>query len=215
MSQPLTRVTLTWAQTLNGYIALSRPSRLSLSGKESMEVTHRLRSEHTAILVGVNTVLSDDPRLTCRLGKVERQPVRIILDSRLRTPPTARLFEDIEQAELWILCVAPDAAREKNLRDRHARVIRLPDLNPTSVRRFLSEAGVASVMVEGGSAVLSSFWQQRVYDRLVITVTPTFLGSGIPALNLKNFSIPDELFTVEGGVWSIQGRDAVFDWSKR
>lgn len=214
MSHVVTRVTLTWAQTLDGFIAPTVPARLPLSGQEALEFTHQLRAQHRSILIGVGTALSDDPQLTCRFGPKTTQPVRIILDSRLRLQPTARLFEDIEQAELWVLCTSPDPNQERLLGSKGAKVIRLPDLGPATVLGFLSHSAIESVLIEGGSAVLTRFWQERLFDRLVITITPNLIESGLPALKSGKSTTAEDLIPIQGGEWRILGQDVVYDWRK-
>src|SRR5512143_2126154 len=116
--------TLTYAQSLDGSIAARRDQRLELSGEESRVMTHRLRAAHAAILVGIGTVLADDPRLTARLvGGPDPQPV--ILDSHLRVPASARLLQNILKP--WIITTeAADPHRKGALEAAGARLITAP-----------------------------------------------------------------------------------------
>lgn len=177
-------------------------------------MTHRLRAEHDAILVGIGTILQDDPRLTCRLPEPPRQPVRVVLDTHLRLPTGARLFDDVSLSPVWVLCVTPAPERKAALEGRGARIHALPDLKPPTVCAFLEREGLSSVLVEGGSGILTSFFQSDCFDRLVITITPTLLGSGLPAIRFPSPTGASDLRRFPGAQWRIEGEDVVLDWSR-
>ncbi len=176
-------VTVTFAQSLDGSIAVRGNERLVLSGPETKLMTHRLRSAHDAILVGINTVLTDDPKLTARLtGGPHPQPV--VLDSRLRIPDHARLWQ---HPRGLILAAGPEASPERvaALEARGATVLILPrqedGLDLHALLDALAARGVCSLMVEGGAQVLSAFLRHRLADWLVLTITPHLIG-GVPSL---------------------------------
>ena len=173
-------VTLSYAQSLDGCIAMHPGRPIRLSGAESEAMTHSVRGVHDAILVGIGTVLADDPGLTVRLAK-GAQPQPVILDSRLRFPLTAQLLgaNDIRP---WIATTeqaSPD--RRKALEGAGARVICLPSNNrgwvdlPALLSR-LGEEAMGSVMVEGGARVITSFLTEKLVDHVVLTVAPVVLG---------------------------------------
>lgn len=172
-------VTLSYAQSLDGSLAGKAGQPLGLSGPEALKMTHKLRAAHAAILVGSGTLLADDPRLTARdVAGTSPQPV--ILDSRLRTPHTARIFE--HPKPVWIATTdAADPARVAALEKCGARLFFLPaeqagGLDLPSLLRTLAGEGVDSLMVEGGAQVISSFLSQRLAQQVVITVAPVFVG---------------------------------------
>lgn len=176
-------VTLTYAQSLDGSIAARRGQPLPLSGPEAIAFTHRLRAAHDAILVGVDTVLADDPRLTVRLAPGEN-PRPVVLDSSLRIPPGARLLRGEKLP--WIFCTerAPEE-REEELVTTGATIIRVVSDDAGRVALYpalqqLAAAGIRSLMVEGGAAVITSFLSSGLADRLVVTVVPLLVG-GFPA----------------------------------
>lgn len=176
-------VTLTYAQSIDGSIAVRRGQPLPLSGPEAMAFTHRLRAAHDAILVGVNTVLADDPRLTVRLASGE-DPQPVVLDSSLRFPPGARLLRG-EKLPLIICTERAPEEREEALVAAGATIVRVASddtgrvaLHPALQR--LAAAGIRSLMVEGGAAVITSFLSSGLADRLVVTVVPLLVG-GLPA----------------------------------
>ncbi len=177
-------VTLSYAQSLDGSIALRRGERLALSGPESHKLTHQLRAQHDAILVGIGTVLSDDPQLNVRLAE-GKNPRIVVLDSQLRTPRKARLVN----SKPFIFCVA-SADREAQQKLEQAGAAVEPQLeketNLVNLPEMLSrlwELGIHTVMVEGGGEVISSFLSENLVDRAVITIAPQFVGGyKIPGL---------------------------------
>ncbi len=177
-------VTVTYAQSVDGSIAAADGGRLLLSSPASLRLTHALRAAHNAILVGAGTVLADDPSLTLRLAQGEH-PQPVVLDSRLRIPETARLLRG--PRPVWIATTAAaDPARRARLEALGARVCVLPadadgrvDLH--ALLSGLGQAGMYSLMVEGGAAVLAAFLGGGLADAAVVTVAPRFVG-GLPAL---------------------------------
>jgi len=172
-------VTLTYAQSLDGSIATADGSPLAISGSESMSFTHQLRATHDAILVGIGTVLSDDPRLNVRHSS-GKHPTPVVLDSQLRFPTDARLLS--REGPKPIIATndkAPDD-RKHALEAEGATVVRL-SCDPRGIcldplMADLAERGVESVMVEGGTEVISSFMRQQMVDHLILTVAPMFVG---------------------------------------
>ncbi len=172
-------VTLSYAQSLDGSISAQRGEQMAISGPESLEMTHRLRAEHDAILVGIGTVLADDPRLTVRLVEGS-DPQPIIVDSQLRCPLNARLLQEgsnpwiatTESAELGLqLCLEAAGARVLHLpANKNGRV----DL--AKLLQLLKQLGVRSLMVEGGAEIISSFLAAHLADRLVVTIAPMLVG---------------------------------------
>ncbi len=173
-------VTLAYAQSLDGSISFRRGRPMTLSCPEALELTHRLRARHDAILVGVGTVLADDPRLTVRLVD-GRNPRPLVLDSRLRTPPEAQLLRDGELRPWIVTTERADPERAGALEAAGARIVRLPanDRGRVGLRgllTFLQSEGLRSVMVEGGARVITSFLREGFVDRLAITVAPVLVG---------------------------------------
>jgi GTP cyclohydrolase II len=178
-------VTLTYAQSLDGSIAARRDRRLELSGDESRAMTHRLRAAHAAILVGIGTLLADDPRLSARLaGGPDPQPV--ILDSHLRFPLDARLLQN-PLLKPWIFTsAAASPERRAELEQVGAHLVTIPAaagglLDLSAMIAILGERGLSSLMVEGGARVITRFLAERLPDWLVITIAPLFVG-GQPAV---------------------------------
>jgi riboflavin-specific deaminase-like protein len=177
-------VTVSWARSVTGAIAAADGARTALSGTESLLLTHRLRAMHEAILVGIRTVLSDDPLLSVRLVE-GAQPQPVILDSHLRFPLEARLLSRTDRKP-WIFHregaeSARGAAerRARALAAAGARLFPVPAGNGgLDLRRVLAGLlveGIHSLMVEGGARVLGSFISQGLASQAVITVSPTVI----------------------------------------
>lgn len=200
-------VTLSWAQTLNGAIAAEKGRPLEISGGESMAMTHALRSLHDGILVGIGTVLADNPQLTVRLV-TGPQPRPIVLDSRLRTPPEARIMARGDLRP-WIFHADEEPARAAALARGGARLTRVchagTGLDLAEVGRALFAGGVRSVMVEGGAEVLYSFLSAGLFSQVVVTVSPSLAAGYIlhPAAALFRET-----------AWERVGEDAVL-WAAR
>ena len=172
-------ITLTYAQSLDGSIAL-RPGRpLALSCPESSALTHGLRAAHDAILVGIGTVLADDPRLNVRLAQGP-DPQPVVLDSRLRTPLYVHLMADGRSP--WIFAgQGAERSRQEALERAGARVFRVPSnragmVDLPALLEQLGGLGVNSLMVEGGAQVIGSFLASRLVDQMVLTIAPLLVG---------------------------------------
>ncbi|MCV0413694.1 MAG: deaminase [Brevundimonas sp.] len=166
------RVTLKLATSLDGRIATASGESRWITGEAARLEGHRLRAAHDAILVGVETVLHDDPELTARLpGRAVDQPLRVVLDSRLRTPATAKLAGE----NTLILTAAPPAP----VGAARVRQVETEDGRPSipAVLRALDSAGVASLLIEGGGQVAASFLRAGAVDRLEWFRAPILLGA--------------------------------------
>ena len=177
-------VVLKYAQTLDGRIATRTGDAKWISGEPERQVSHAMRAGVDAVLVGARTLLQDDPQLTVRMVP-GASPLRVVLDSRLRTPLTAKVLSD--DAATVILC-RPDAdpARRAALVSAGATVRDVapgPDgLRIEEVLRLLRSQGVSSLLVEGGGCVITSMLRAAAVDRIVVSLSPTILGSGIEAV---------------------------------
>ena len=202
-------ITISYAQSLDGSIAAVAGETLRLSGNRALAFTHRLRSCHDAILVGIGTVLADDPRLTVRLARGD-DPRPVVLDSRLRLPPDARLITGAHPERRPVVATTNEAPEDRasRLEAGSVAVLRFPARDGRvpfgPLLRELRRRGVRRVLVEGGGQVLTSLFAERLADWVVITVAPRLVG-GEPAL--ARVPAPAEL--VELG-WDRFGCDLVF-----
>jgi len=197
------RVTVSYAQTLDGRLATAGGSSQWISAEDSLRFTHELRAAHDAILVGAGTACRDDPRLTVRLAEGE-DPLRVVVDSGLRTPLDAAVLSG-GAASGTLLAVSGRAAedRRRAFRDLGAEVVEIPGEGRVDLPALLEELGsrgVGSVMVEGGAEIITGLLSERLVDRLVVCVAPKILGSGIEAvgeLGVRDLDYSLELADVE------------------
>jgi 3,4-dihydroxy 2-butanone 4-phosphate synthase/GTP cyclohydrolase II len=191
-------VTLSWAQSLDGSLSARRGEPLRLSGPQSMQLTHRLRAAHDAILVGIGTLLSDDPRLSVRLVE-GRDPQPVVLDSRLRFPSQAALLEGARPP--WIAHLpGADPEKQVELEGRGARLLVLPPdeegrVSLPALLDCLSELGIRSLMVEGGASVIASFLAQGLADRMLVTIAPIIVGG----LHMDEGRLPNPAYVKNTG----------------
>jgi GTP cyclohydrolase II len=178
-------VVLKFAQTLDGRIAATGGDSRWISGVEERRLTHALRSACDGVLVGVGTVVHDDPQLTVRMVEGS-SPARIVLDPALRTPPTAKLFQD-DAPVVLVAATGWDAARAERLQEVGARIVpAAPSERGVDIPRMLEavfDLGLRSILVEGGARVITSFLQAGVVDRAMVSIAPIVLGRGIEAVD--------------------------------
>lgn len=173
-------VTATFAMSRDGCLSRKQGEPTLISDHPAMEMTHALRALHDVVLVGVGTVLSDDPLLTTRLVPGP-SPRRVVLDSTLRTPVTARVLTAPAEAPLIIGTSAAEPGRANALREAGAEVILLDASNEgvslQALLAHLAGLGIGSVMVEGGATVLKSFFAGPWVDFVCVTESPLLLGN--------------------------------------
>jgi len=167
-------------ESLDGRIAASSGQSRGLGSEEEIRFAHALRAEYDAVLVGVDTVLSDNPRLTVRNVKGPN-PHRIVLDSRLRTPLSSEILR-CEGREKVIVVSDKSAPKSKvgALQSRGVEVWTLPGKNGRiNLRSLLSKAAnysIQSILVEGGSDVITSFLRAKLADKIYVAIAPKILG---------------------------------------
>lgn len=183
-------VTLKLATSIDGRIATARGESQWITGPPARQCAHALRAAHDAIMVGTGTVLADDPQLTCRLpGLGHHSPVRIVVDRRLRIPPTSRLISTARTVPTWVLTLpSADAGRRQAILRAGATVI---DIDPGADRNgslaaalvALGGRGITRLLVEGGGILAAALVRARLVDRLICVHAPLLIGGdGIPAV---------------------------------
>ncbi|MGH6777040.1 MAG: bifunctional diaminohydroxyphosphoribosylaminopyrimidine deaminase/5-amino-6-(5-phosphoribosylamino)uracil reductase RibD [Bradyrhizobium sp.] len=162
---------------------------VAITGEAARSRVHLLRAQCDAILVGIGTVLADDPLLTCRLpGMAARSPVRVVLDRALRIPLAGRLVQSARETPLWVMTSeTAEAAVAAPLEAAGAQVIRVagatPDIDLQAVLHLLAERGVTRLMVEGGSRVAAAFVAAGLVDEAWLLRGPEAIGNdGVSAL---------------------------------
>jgi diaminohydroxyphosphoribosylaminopyrimidine deaminase/5-amino-6-(5-phosphoribosylamino)uracil reductase len=175
-------VILKWAQSIDGKIATRTGDSKWISGKESRRHAHRLRGLVDAVIVGVGTVVADDPALTCRHAKARRQSARIVLDPRLRIPAKAQLVRTAGKIPTVVATGRRQSrsAKARRLRARGVEILGLPSskrsLDLDRLLKELGRWGMTNVIVEGGGWTLGSFVDQGLADEAVIFVSHRLIG---------------------------------------
>jgi GTP cyclohydrolase II len=172
------------AQTLDGRVATSTGDSRWISGVEERRVTHALRAAVDAVLVGIGTVLADDPQLTVRLVP-GASPIRVVLDARLRIPTTAHVLDDRAASCVYTTGAAP-GGRRMALRSLGAGVRTVPasvdGVDLPQALRDLRRTGTRTLLVEGGARVVTSMLAGGLVDRAIVSVSPMILGTGRDAV---------------------------------
>jgi diaminohydroxyphosphoribosylaminopyrimidine deaminase / 5-amino-6-(5-phosphoribosylamino)uracil reductase len=195
----ITRVTrkrpfglLKLAMSLDGRIAAEGGDSKWISSEESRAIVHRWRRECDAVIVGAGTMLADNPRLTCR-APGGRDPVRVIVDARLRTSPNARMFFMRSKAPT-ILVTTEASLREARLRYRNpnVEVLAMPDregeIDLAALMSEFARRGWNKVLIEGGAHTAASALAAGIVDRIAFFVAPRIIGAGTPAVEGLGFT---------------------------
>jgi diaminohydroxyphosphoribosylaminopyrimidine deaminase/5-amino-6-(5-phosphoribosylamino)uracil reductase len=178
-------VTVKTASTLDGKVATETGSSRWITGEDARLDVHRMRNHHDAILVGVNTVITDDPQLTTRLPEGGgKNPIRIIMDTTLRIPMQSRVIIDGE-APTWIITTdRADEEKKSQLEQQGIRVFSTgeePKVHVNKLLEILGKEMVSSLLVEGGSQINSAFLHGRAIDKVISYVAPKLVaGQGAP-----------------------------------
>ena len=201
-------IVLKYAQSLDGRIATSTGDSKWISSEEERAVSHALRARCDAIMVGVGTVLADDPQLTVRMVP-GASPIRVVLDSSLRIDEDAKVLDD----EAATLVITTDKASPKKcavIREKGVgvRIVeRCGDgVDMTSALRVLREMGVRSLIVEGGSKIITSLLKLGLADRVIVSVAPKLLGAGTEGVgDLGTRSVTDGVALLDHSVHVVGG----------
>ncbi|HQE20717.1 MAG TPA: bifunctional diaminohydroxyphosphoribosylaminopyrimidine deaminase/5-amino-6-(5-phosphoribosylamino)uracil reductase RibD [Thermosynergistes sp.] len=199
------------AVSLDGMVALKNGKSRWITNLRSRSAAHLLRSESDAIVVGVNTVISDDPELSVRYVE-GRNPLKVVLDGNLRTPVGAKVLDG--GGCMIIAAEGCDSARARALEDAGGEVVVLPRDEKghpklSDVLNFLTSRGVCYLLIEGGPSIASSFVREGFVDSFEIFVAPKFLGDGLPVLGHLETAAMERAFegeireakSLDGDLW--------------
>jgi diaminohydroxyphosphoribosylaminopyrimidine deaminase/5-amino-6-(5-phosphoribosylamino)uracil reductase len=208
-------VSLKLAVSLDGRIATRTGASKWVTGPEARAKVHELRSGMDAVAVGIGTVVADDPRLTVR--EVDGpSPVRVVFDTKLRTPFSARLVGTARETATWVITsIDASPAVEQSLSDHGVQIIRVSPsaegrIDVTAALRSLAQRGIVSLMVEGGAELAGSVLAARLADELHVFVSPILLGPrGRPgAVDWAGPDTPSEAPRIADPHWERCGKDA-------
>ena len=207
-------VTVHYAQTIDGRIASRTGDSRWVSGEGSLRLAHELRAAHDAVLVGIGTVLADDPKLTVRLAP-GRSPVRVVVDSQLRIPPEANVLDTANARTIVATTALASEERAAAIRARVAEVLRVKsdadghvDLRELLAR--LRENGIGRVLIEGGRGIITAALRERLVDRLTVCIAPKVIGEGIAAVGDLHIDKLCDAMTFERSGFTASGGDVIF-----
>lgn len=173
-------VILKWAQSLDGKIATRSGDSKWITSPAARHVAHELRGRVDAIMVGVGTVVADDPELTCRDAVARRVAARIVLDPRARTPINSRLARTAKKTRTIIVTSRPESAAARRLRRAGCEILPVPirrgRLHLQTLLDRLGQEQMTNVMVEGGGETLGGFMDAELADEALVFVAPRLIG---------------------------------------
>lgn len=198
-------VTLKCAATLDGRIATVTGDSKWITSAASRQYAHKIRNDVDAILVGSGTLHADNPSLTSRINDVKtKDPVRVILDTRLSIDPDAKVLNQSSDA-VTIIAAGPDISHEKKKRveDKGARVLQLPlkgnklDLHELMIK--LGQMSILSLLIEGGSVVAGTVLREQMVNKVLYFIAPKFIGGndGFPVFDGQGVKLIQEAFTLK------------------
>ena len=180
MQKELPYITVKWAMSIDGKIATHTGESRWITSDESRKYAHKIRGQMDGILVGINTVVRDDPLLTCRI-EGGRNPKRIVVDSSAILPVNSRLLSTINEGEI-IVAVSKNAQRNRveKLEQLGCKIVQTKDMNGRvdlkELFQRLGEMKLTNILVEGGSRVITSVIEGRIADRVMVFVAPIIIG---------------------------------------
>ena len=208
-------VTAKFAMSLDGKIATRTGDSKWISGEKARGAVHRLRAASDAVMVGVNTALADDPQLTARDKRgrpLDRQPLRVVVDTRGRMPPRARMLG--EPGRTLVAVGDVDDERAAALRSAGAEVVSLPGDGPSVdlaalMDNLAAEHGVTSLLVEGGATLLGSLFDLGLVDKVIAFVSPVIIGGAEAPTPVagSGFERMADTLRLERVRWDKYGRD--------
>lgn len=185
------KVTISFAQSIDGCIATQNGESRWISGNKTLKLAQKLRRDHDCILIGIETVMKDDPELSCRIDP-DRSPVRIILDSKLTLPQDTIIVKTARRVKTIVLTTQQSAQKRRALlQEKGIEIVtftadekgRVPLLKAI---QYLGERGFKSILVEGGARVITSFLKAQMISKIVITTAPIIIGEGVHAIGNIN-----------------------------
>lgn len=188
IKEKLPYIALKIAQSIDGKITEAKGMQTWLTGKTAVKYVHKLRSEYDAVIVGANTIKVDNPLLTVREVK-GRNPIRIIIDGKLSIPLNSKILNNTEPEKTWIFTSKKsNQKRLKQLEKKGVKVFSLKlaaneRINLKSVLKLIAKNRINSVLVEGGQDIFSQFFNQKLFDELIILQSPKILVKGLSGFN--------------------------------
>ena len=212
------RVTIAFAQSIDGKIATKSGASRYISDEAGLQLNQELRRDHGAILVGIGTVLSDDPLLTCRVAP-HANPLRVIVDPYLRLPLDSAIVQSASRVATLLFCTQSDEAHPQSnraqLAERGVEIIGLSDtpshrIDLSQMLSVLSQRAIDTLMVEGGAKIITSFIRENLWDDMVIITAAKIIGDGVSAVGDLNIRDMDDVVHPRVSSVEIMGHEVVW-----
>ncbi len=207
-------ITLKIAQTADGRIALENGQSRWITSPESREKVHEYRSLHDAVLVGIDTVIQDNPRLTVRIP-CGTTPRRIVLDSSLKIPADSHLIVENPENTIIVTSENTNPAAMAILRDKGVRILTAPvsdnRLQISRLWREFIDSGICSILVEGGSRIFTYFLKSNLADQILLFIAPKLFGQGVPSIQGLEMVSPDDAEIFSSHQWIRSGPDMLLE----
>jgi len=183
------------AMSLDGKIATNTGNSKYITGKEARRYVHNLRSCYDAVLVGANTVVKDDPQLTTRMVK-GRNPIKIVLDSKLKLPLTSKVFKNEPEKLIVATTKKANKSKIKKFENKGTNVLVMPTskgmVDLMSLMKALGKLEICSVLVEGGAEINTAFIKEKLADKVLFFISPKIIGKGLSSLGDLGISQVDK-----------------------
>lgn len=208
---------LKYAMTLDGKIAAYTGESRWVTGEEARMHVHQMRHNYRAVAVGVETVLKDDPLLTCRLKGVSQNPLRIVCDTTLRTPLTAKIVQTAHTVPTVIATCCKEENKQEAYRAAGCQLFVLPEANGhvdlCALMQRLGEAGIDSVILEGGGTLNWSALQAGIVQKVQAHIAPKLFGGATAKTPVggTGFPTPDEAIRLTNTSTTVLGEDLLIE----
>ena len=204
------------AQSLDGRIATSKGKSQWITSQSAIKMVHELRAEYDAVLVGVKTVIADDPSLTVRLVK-GKNPKRIILDNDLNTPLGAKILSDSNHNSTIIFTGHQISLQQKaKYNQKNIEIFQVGsngkgNLDLKEVLNLLGELKISSILVEGGGEIFTSFVKEKLFDKISFFIAPLLLGNGIQSIGELGINTLAEAYKLDKVTFKIIDQQALVE----
>jgi len=186
-------ITISFAQSIDGRIATKTGDSKYISSEKTLKLAHTLRKECDALIVGVNTIIKDNPQLTCRHVK-GKNPVRVVFDSKCSTPPSSYIIQTAKEIRTIIFTTNNADKNRKTLTKLGAEAISIPSdsegmVDPVKAVAKLCDLGLCRIFLEGGGKLITSFLRKGMVNRMIIVTAPVLIGEGISGIQDLNIEV--------------------------
>jgi len=210
-------VVMKFAMTIDGKTATAAGKSKWITGEAARAHVHRLRHQYSAIMVGVGTVIADDPQLTCRLPNC-KNPVRVICDTRLRIPLESAIVKTAHEVKTYIATSSPDGGKADSLRSRGCEIIAVPPneahINLRELMLLLGELKIDSVLLEGGETLHASALEEGIVNKVCAYIAPKIFGgsNAKTAVGGRGVGSPDEAYQLKNRRITLLGDDILLEY---